>query len=273
MNKRRLGALAAATMLTLTFAGTALANDVHQELPIVGTAFKGAIDACGEGWHFVHVGAKAVALPSELTATFKNAGTVKVHGYVNGNSIVMYNVHVDPSDRLLSATDDISDGGLLNLSHVCLAETTTSSTTTTADETTADETTADETTTDETTADETTTDETTADETTTDATPTDGTTTTDATTTTDEQTTTDESSTSSVSADDHGVTGGTTTTSSPSSQETAPTGHVEGLTPPATDTIGQAPSGSTVSTSLLLVLAGVLSFILVGVPAAARKRR
>ena len=263
MNKRTLGALAAATMLTLTFAGTALANDIHQELPIVGTDFKSTVDACGEGWHFVHVGAKADALPSELTATFKDAGTVKVAGYVNGNSIVMYNVHVDPSDRLLSATDDISDGGLLNLSHVCLAETTTSSTTTTADETTADETTADETTTDETTADETTTD----------ATPTDGTTTTDATTTTDEQTTTDESSTSSVSADDHGVTGGTTTTSSPSSQETAPTGHVEGLTPPATDTIGQAPSGSTVSTSLLLVLAGVLSFILVGVPAAARKRR
>ncbi len=147
MNKRKLGALVAATMLTLTFAGTALANDVHQELPIVGTDFKSTIVACGEGWHFVHVGAKADALPSELTATFKDAGTVKVDGYVNGNGIVMYNVHVDPSDRLLSASDDISDDANLNLSHVCLAETTTSSTTTTANDTTSDETTADETTT------------------------------------------------------------------------------------------------------------------------------
>src|SRR6188768_580852 len=140
MNKRTLGALAAATLLTLTFAGTALANDVHQELPIVGTDFKSTVDACGEGWHFVHVGAKADALPSELTATFKDAGTVKVAGYVNGNGIVMYNVHVDPSDRLLSASDDISDDANLNLSHVCLAESTTS-TTTTANDTTSSETT------------------------------------------------------------------------------------------------------------------------------------
>jgi hypothetical protein len=239
MNKRTLGALAAATMLTLTFAGTALANDVHQDGPIVGTDFKNTTVGCGEGWHFIHVGTNDESLPSELTATFKNAGTVKVDGYVNGNSIVMYNVHVDPSDTLLSASDDISDGSLLNLSHVCLAETTTSSTTTTSNETTSAETTSDE------------------------------------TTTTDEAetTTTDESTTSSLSVDDHGVTGGTTTTSSTGSQESATTGHVEGLTPPATDTIGAPPSSSTVSTSLLLVLAGVLSFVLVGIPAAARKRR
>jgi hypothetical protein len=261
MNKRKLGALVAASMLTLTFAGTALANDVHQAMPIVGTNFNNTTVGCGEGWHFVHVGAKADALPSELTATFKNAGTVKVAGYVNGNSIVMYNVYVDPSDRLLSASDDISDDANLNLSHVCLAETTTS-TTTTANDTTSDETTSDETTT---------TDTTTADETTT----ANETTTSDATTSSDETTdaTTTTQTTSSVSVDSHGQNSETTTTSSNDSQETAPTGHVEDLTPPATDTIGQPTSTSTVSTSLLLVLAGVLSFVLVAIPATARKRR
>jgi hypothetical protein len=230
MNKRKLGALVAASMLTLTFAGTALANDVHQAMPIVGTNFNNTTVGCGEGWHFVHVGAKADALPSELTATFKNAGTVKVAGYVNGNSIVMYNVHVDPSDRLLSASDDILDGANLNLSHVCLAETTTSN------ETTSNETTSNETTSNETTS-------------------------------------VSESTTSSLSVDDQGGSGETTATSSTSSEETTSAGHVEGLTPPATDTIGAATSNSTVSTSLLLVLAGVLSFVLLGIPAAARKRR
>ena len=95
----------------------------------------------------------------------------------------------------------------------------------------------------------------------------------DETTTITESTTTDESTTSAASVDDHGVTGGTTTTSSSSSEATTPGGHVEGLTPPATDTIGASTSSSTVSTSMLLVLAGVLSFVLVGIPAAARKRR
>ena len=251
MNKRTLGALVGAAMLTLTFAGTALANDVHQEMPIVGTDFNNTTVGCGEGWHFVHVGAKADALPSTLTVTFKDAGTRTVDGYVNGNGVVMYNVYVDPSDRLLSASDDISDDANLNLSHVCLAETTSSSTTTTANDTTSDETSSDETTTDETTTETTTTDA----------------------TTTDASTTTDESTTTSLSIDDHGVTGGTTTTSSSSSEATTPGGHVEGLTPPATDTIGASTSSSTVSTSLLLVLAGVLSFVLVGIPAAARKRR
>jgi hypothetical protein len=61
----------------------------------------------------------------------------------------------------------------------------------------------------------------------------------------------------------------TTTTSA----ETTPGGSVEELTPPSTDTIGQPTSGSTVSTGLLLVLAGILSMALVAVPAAARKRR
>jgi hypothetical protein len=102
------------------------------------------------------------------------------------------------------------------------------------------------------------------------------------TTTADGSTTTtaDESTTTTADGDPRGGNGGTTTTTSGSttsgettSGETAPVGHVEGLTPPATDTIGASTSSSTVSTSLLLVLAGVLSFVLLGIPAAARKRR
>ena len=50
-------------------------------------------------------------------------------------------------------------------------------------------------------------------------------------------------------------------------------GSVEELTPPQTDTIGQPTSSSSVSTGLLLVLAGILAAVLVVVPAAARNRR
>ena len=64
-----------------------------------------------------------------------------------------------------------------------------------------------------------------------------------------------------------------TTTSSTNSEETTPGGNVDELTPPPTDTIGAPTSSSTVSTSLLLVLAGVLATALVAIPAAARKRR
>jgi hypothetical protein len=257
MNKRKLGALVAAATLSLTFAGTALANDVHQGMPIVGTDFNNTVVGCAEGWHFVHIGTNRESLPSTLTATFKDAGTVKVDGHVNGNSIVMYNVHVDPSDRLLSASDDISNDGLLNLSHVCLTETTSS-------ETTSNETTANETTSVETTANETTTNETT---------------TTDASSTGDDRggdggttTTTSGSTTAGDSTSGDSTSGGSTTGDS-TSGEAAPVGHVEGVTPPATDTIGAPASASNVSTSLLLVMAGTLSFVLLGTTAVARKRR
>jgi hypothetical protein len=63
------------------------------------------------------------------------------------------------------------------------------------------------------------------------------------------------------------------TTTTTSAEETTPGGSVEELTPPSTDTIGAPTSGSTVSTSLLLVLAGALASALVVIPAAARKRR
>jgi uncharacterized protein involved in exopolysaccharide biosynthesis len=64
---------------------------------------------------------------------------------------------------------------------------------------------------------------------------------------------------------------GTVTTTT--SEETTPTGSVEELTPPSTDTIGEPTSPSSVSTGLLLVLAGILAAVLVVVPAAARNRR
>jgi hypothetical protein len=100
--------------------------------------------------------------------------------------------------------------------------------------------------------------------TTTDTTTTDVVTTTDTTTTTDVVTTTDTTTTDVVTTD---------TTTDTTSQETTPEGSVEELTPPSTDTIGQPTSSSSVSTGLLLVLAGILAAVLVVVPAAARNRR
>jgi hypothetical protein len=88
--------------------------------------------------------------------------------------------------------------------------------------------------------------------------------TTTTTTTTDVVTTTDTTTTDVVTTD---------TTTDTTSQETTPEGSVEELTPPSTDTIGQPTSSSSVSTGLLLVLAGILAAVLVVVPAAARNRR
>ena len=105
------------------------------------------------------------------------------------------------------------------------------------------------------------------------------TTTTDVTTTSNETTTSDETTTTQTTTTQTGsintqcVNCSTTTSSDTTSSETTPGGSVEELTPPSTDTIGAPTSGSTVSTSLLLVLAGALATALVVIPAAARKRR
>jgi hypothetical protein len=95
------------------------------------------------------------------------------------------------------------------------------------------------------------------------------------TTTSDEttSTTTSDETTSTTTSDETTSTTTSAETTSTTSNETTPNGSVEELTPPSTDTIGQPTSSSTVSTSLLLVLAGLLSATLVLVPAAARKRR
>ncbi|MEA2518128.1 MAG: hypothetical protein QOF49_208 [Chloroflexota bacterium] len=71
-------------------------------------------------WHFVHTGTSSADLPSTLTATFADAGTVTVNGYVNGSSIVMYDITtVTGTDTLISASDSITNTGNLNLSHIC----------------------------------------------------------------------------------------------------------------------------------------------------------
>src|SRR3954447_14998845 len=74
MKKHRIGALVAAAALTLTFAGAAFANGLHQDTPIVGTQYSETTTGCAEGWHFVHTGTGSADLPSELTAAFTDAG-------------------------------------------------------------------------------------------------------------------------------------------------------------------------------------------------------
>ncbi|HEX5015236.1 MAG TPA: hypothetical protein VFV72_13880 [Candidatus Limnocylindrales bacterium] len=119
-------ALLASGLLVFMFAGAVSANSLNPD-------HVGATDAtfksdCTDGtpddgfttWHFIHTGTGAGDLPSELTAEFDNAGVQKADGFVNGSSIVMYNITIPSGDTLLSASDDISNDGLLNLSHVCV---------------------------------------------------------------------------------------------------------------------------------------------------------
>jgi hypothetical protein len=118
--------LMASGLLVLAVAGTAFANNLNP-------AHVGATDAtftqdCTDGdapegmtiWHFIHTGTSSADLDSELTATFTNAGEQKADGFVNGNSIVMYNITIPSGDTLEGASDTINNDGLLNLSHVCV---------------------------------------------------------------------------------------------------------------------------------------------------------
>jgi hypothetical protein len=110
--------------------GVALANDLHQadQTPISwdDPAFQGNEDECADAglepgevlWHFIHTKTDSGDLPSELTAEFDDAGVKTADGFVNGNSIVMYEI-ITGEDSLLSASDDIENDGLLNLSHIC----------------------------------------------------------------------------------------------------------------------------------------------------------
>jgi hypothetical protein len=114
--------------------GVALANDLNQfqdghnadGISWDDPAFQGTDKDC-EGadlqpgevlWHFVHTGTDSGDLPSELTAEFDVAGVKTADGFVNGNSIVMYEI-ITGEDTLLSASDDIVNDGKLNLSHIC----------------------------------------------------------------------------------------------------------------------------------------------------------
>jgi hypothetical protein len=130
---RRLLAVAATAGITLSLAltmGVAMANDLHQgdKTPIAWNdpGFQGTADDCANAnldpgqvlWHFVHTQTGSGDLPSTITAEFDTAGTLHADGYVNGNSIVMYDI-VTGQDSLLSASDSIQNDGLLNLSHIC----------------------------------------------------------------------------------------------------------------------------------------------------------
>ena len=132
---RRMLAVAAVAAITLSLALTmrvALANDLQDnqaaQLPISWNdpSFQGDEGDCDSAnldpgqvlWHFVHTGTDSGDLPSKLTAEFDSAGVLEADGYVNGNSIVMYNI-ITGEDSLLSASDDIQNDGKLNLSHIC----------------------------------------------------------------------------------------------------------------------------------------------------------
>ena len=101
------------------------ANQLHQQPPIAWNSTEFGGGDCPDLapgqvlWHFVHTDTKSTDLPSTLTAKFTTAGTVTVAGFVNGNSVVMYDI-ITGHDTLLSASDSISNGGLLNLSHICV---------------------------------------------------------------------------------------------------------------------------------------------------------
>ena len=236
MNKHKIGALFAAVALTLTFAGTALADGTvtWEGNGITDGQFNNeqCDDANPAGtmlWVFSPGGNDSVTA-AELTVNGTNYGAMNQDNGQWKLQIPLIDAG-DVDSASVSFTGSLGNGNaLVTISHFC-GETET--TTTTTDETTST------TTTDETTSTTTTTDETTS------------TTTTDETTST---TTTDE-------------------TTSTTSDETTPNGSVEELTPPRTDALAQPTSSSTVSTGLLLVLAGILAAALVVIPAAARSRR
>jgi hypothetical protein len=130
---RVLRALLASGMLVFAIAVPALANDLHQTVPtggIVAGDFDGGIE-CDSAtvpdgqilWHFIHATTDSSDLPSTLTATFSDGSTQTVDGYVNGNSVVMYDVYTAQGVNLTGASDtavgDGSDADLLNLSHTC----------------------------------------------------------------------------------------------------------------------------------------------------------
>lgn len=125
---RRLAAVLAATGLMLMVVAPALANDLHQDTPIAwdAAAYQGTEEECATAdldpgevlWHFVHTDTGSSDLASTLNASFATAGAKVANGYVNGSSIVMYDI-VTGEDTLNSASDSIVNGGLLNLSHIC----------------------------------------------------------------------------------------------------------------------------------------------------------
>jgi len=130
---KRLFAITSAIGLLLMVTAPVGAQSLHQTLPIASTAagYQGTEQDCANlnlqpgqvQWHFVHTMTSSVYLPSTLTLTFQNAGTVTAPGFVNGSSVVMYNYQTPTADTLISASDTIGSAALpignLNLSHIC----------------------------------------------------------------------------------------------------------------------------------------------------------
>jgi hypothetical protein len=107
-----------------------LANDLHQTPPISwdDAGFQGSAGDC-EGadlkpgevlWHFVHTKTGDEDLPSTIDAQF-GSGPQSGDGFVNGNSIVMYEL-ITGHTTLDGASDSIQNDGLLNLSHICVGQ-------------------------------------------------------------------------------------------------------------------------------------------------------
>jgi hypothetical protein len=299
MNKHRIGALIAAAALTLTFAGTALAST----FPWGGNGYPNA--KCDDNssvmqWVWTGDSPTSLTINGQVQSgswAQKGGGAWQFQADINGTNYPPTSASIEYS----------GDDGTLTLSGCDEHETTT----TTTEETTSSTTTEETTTTTEETSSTTTSEETTSTSTTTQPTgslfafPTFSiecggaiTVTNFAAAAVDDALVTGpgddlvitEDGTYPLEPGDYvgvGRVGGVaqgdevqftivacpTTTTSTSAEETTPGGSVEELTPPSTDTIGAPTSPSSVSTSLLLVLAGVLASALVVIPAAARKRR
>jgi hypothetical protein len=146
---RRFGWLVVAGLTTAALigpsAGSVLANDMHQDLPISwdNPQYQGSSEDCADAglepgevlWHFVQTQTDDDS--GMLTATFSVAGVVgPVASYKHSGQVLHWAI-ITGEDTLLGATSDIENDGNLNLSHICGGGTTTttssSSTTTTSD--------------------------------------------------------------------------------------------------------------------------------------------
>lgn len=124
---RVLRALLASGLLVLAFAGAVSANMLHQPTPLdphdfVGTAEEcdGVVVADGQVYlHFVQTGTSSADLPASITVTFSDGSTATGTGYVNGNSIVMFDVYAPQGLDITGAVSTINNHGNLVLSHSC----------------------------------------------------------------------------------------------------------------------------------------------------------
>src|SRR3982751_3808799 len=109
---RSLGWLAVLAMVASTLLPTSvLANDLNQSLPISSnsTQFPCDGDSVASGkvlWHFVQTNIPEGTTTGELTATFDNAGPVKVASTRLTGSTLHWYITTDAPDPLLSASSN-----------------------------------------------------------------------------------------------------------------------------------------------------------------------